>query len=112
MKNLHKLRVDKQLKQDVVAEELGFSKTTIQEYEAETRGKNIIRAIKKTASYFGVSSDYLLGITSVPDSMSEEEKQLAYRIKHANSPELVQHLLGILDEFDRVIEIEKKRVAK
>ena len=106
MKNLHKLRVDKQLKQEELAEELGFSKTTIQEYEAETRGKNIIRAIKKTASYFGVSSDYLLGITSVPDSMSED------RIKHANSPELVQHLLGILDEFDRVIEIEKKRVAK
>ena len=33
MKNLHKLRVDKQLKQEELAEELGFSKTTIQEYD-------------------------------------------------------------------------------
>lgn len=112
MRNLYKLRIGKQLKQEELAEELGYSKTTIQDYEAQARGNSIINAIIKTARYFGVSTDYLLGVTSIPDSMSEEEKQLAYRIRHADNPELVQHLLGILDEYDKIIEHERKRITK
>ena len=63
-------------------------------------------------TYYNVSSDYLLEFTEVRDSLTDADKELAYRINRVNNPKLVQYLLGILDEFDETMNEEQKRVSK
>lgn len=59
------------LSQQQLADELGISEKSIQRYE---RGKNPpgSHATKILATYFGVSTDYLMGLTNVKESISNK----------------------------------------
>ena len=60
------------LSQQQLADELGLSEKSIQRYE---RGKNPpgSHATKILATYFSVSTDYLLGLTNVIEKTSDKE---------------------------------------
>lgn len=61
MNRLKRLRKDKGLTQQGLAEELGVTYRTIQNWESEVNQISIGKA-KKLAEYFGVSVGYLLGL--------------------------------------------------
>lgn len=58
---LKELRIEKGLTQEQLAKELGYNQSMISFWE---KGINepTETAIRKTAQFFGVSSDYLLGL--------------------------------------------------
>lgn len=62
---LRKLRESRKLKQCVLSELCGLNRNAIRRYE---RGEvePTLRAIKSIAEYFGVSADYLLGMSDEP----------------------------------------------
>ncbi len=62
-KRLRLLRVEKDLTQEELGKILGVGKTTISQYENETR-KPDAEMLRRIARFFNVSVDYLLGLTS------------------------------------------------
>ncbi|ENI1326526.1 helix-turn-helix transcriptional regulator [Listeria monocytogenes] len=87
-KRISELRKTKELSQYKLAEELGFSRGQVANYEQGSREPNYETLIK-IAKYFDVSTDYLLG-----------------REEFDNSDLLAAHIDDDLTEEER-IEIEK-----
>ncbi|MBQ8657519.1 MAG: helix-turn-helix transcriptional regulator [Clostridia bacterium] len=58
---LKELRIEKGLTQQQLAEKLGYNQSMISFWEKEVN-EPTESAIRKTAQFFGVSSDYLLGL--------------------------------------------------
>lgn len=91
-KKICELRKKRKLTQSVVADALGISVTTISRYENET----ILPTedvIVKTAQYFNVSSDYLLGLSSYP----KEKKE--FIIDYERNKEKAEKFDRIVDYF-------------
>lgn len=63
MKNLSNLRKAKGLSQQKLGDEIGLARNTICQYESGNRVPDVDTLVK-IAQYFGVSVDYLLGITN------------------------------------------------
>ena len=59
---LKELRLEKGLSQKLLADELGYNQSMISFWENKIN-EPTETAIRKTALYFGVSADYLLGLT-------------------------------------------------
>ncbi|MCL2061923.1 MAG: helix-turn-helix domain-containing protein [Firmicutes bacterium] len=59
---LKELRTEKELSQVNLAKAVNLSKTAIAQWELEKRTPNA-EAVVELAKFFGVSADYLLGIT-------------------------------------------------
>ena len=64
--NIRSLRIDNGLTQKQVAQILGISQNTYSQYEVGVLNYPV-DAIVKLADYYGVSTDYLLGRTTVKD---------------------------------------------
>ena len=64
--NIRSLRIDNGLTQKQVAQMLGISQNTYSQYEVGVLNYPV-DAIVKLADYYGVSTDYLLGRTTVKD---------------------------------------------
>ena len=64
--NIRSLRIDNGLTQKQVAQMLGISQNTYSQYEVGILNYPV-DAIVKLADYYGVSTDYLLGRTTVKD---------------------------------------------
>ena len=62
---LKKLRLEKKLKQIEIAEFLQVSRTTYTQYETGVSEPSL-DTLKKLASFFNVSTDYLLGVSDTP----------------------------------------------
>lgn len=62
---LTKLRKAKKLNQEQASELLGISRSTYANYEVGAREPNLA-LLKKMAMVFGVSADYLLGLSDEP----------------------------------------------
>lgn len=60
---LKDLRVEQKLTLEQLAEQTGLSKSALGKYESEDCGDINHYAIKKLAQFYGVSTDYLLGLT-------------------------------------------------
>ncbi len=60
---LKDLRVGKKLTLEQLAEQIGLSRSALGKYESEDSGDINHYAIKKLARFYGVSTDYLLGLT-------------------------------------------------
>lgn len=60
---LKDLRVSKKLTLEQLAEQIGLSRSALGKYESEDGGDINHYAIKKLARFYGVSTDYLLGLT-------------------------------------------------
>lgn len=61
-KRLKELRAEKEITQDKLAEETGLSQAALALWESGKRVPNAL-AIITLAKYFGVTADYLLGIS-------------------------------------------------
>ena len=61
-KRLKELRNEKELTQEELAKELGVNRGTLAKWENGTRETNFAMLVK-IATFFGVTTDYLLGRT-------------------------------------------------
>jgi len=79
MNRLKKVREERGIRQADLAKELEISQSTLSNWE---RGVHDLDndSLKKAASYFGVSTDYLLGHAPDVDDEGEKIDQVYYRI--------------------------------
>lgn len=114
--NLKELRSKRNLSQIQVAEALGITLRTYQNYEYNQREPNI-EMIKKLADFYGVTTDYLLGRdTGEPDpldalvgqfNMTALEKKIVKG--YLELPEdMRDDLMEFLDKSVKEIETENK----
>lgn len=68
--NLSSLRRERNITQKTAAEELGISQALLSHYEKGIRECNL-SFVRKAAEYYGVTSDYLLGITDSRHTQNE-----------------------------------------
>ncbi|WP_346353102.1 helix-turn-helix transcriptional regulator [Azotosporobacter soli] len=69
------LRTSLNLSQEKLAEELGINIKSIQRYETD-KHKPDVYTLVKLATYFDVSTDYLLGLLPVEESCKEESSKV------------------------------------
>ena len=95
MKNLKKLRKEKGLTQEKLAEKLHVSTSSIANYES---GLNYpeMEFLIYMASYFRVSTDYLLDLTDIPYRLEEAAE---YRL--TNRETKIMEMLYAIPEPDR-----------
>lgn len=91
MNRIKDLRLEAEMKQDVLADRIGISRSLISKYE---RGDIDLStdSIRRLCEIFGVTSDYLLGFSAVRSfGISEAEWQLvsAYRAADPRARQLV-----------------------
>ena len=60
---LKDLRVERDLKLEVLAEQTGLSKSALSKYEGDDVTDLSIYAVTTLAEFYGVTTDYLLGVT-------------------------------------------------
>ena len=96
---LKKLRIEKNLSQDELGKICGVAKNTVSYWETNNTEPSI-QIIIKLAQFFGVSTDYLLGI----DSNKKEKLKIA--LKEAGM--MVSEDLTI-EEFEKALKIVKKK---
>lgn len=70
---IKKLRKEKHISQSMLASELGVSTNAISQYETDKRFPDQ-KCIVKICHFFGVSSDYLLGLSEIPQPSIELSK--------------------------------------
>ena len=81
---------------NAVGAEIGVSSAMITKYKAGStpRGTTLARI----ATYFGVPSDFLLGIKATPAPVSDDRSGLVEEIKQLPEPELIQMLEQLSDD--------------
>lgn len=102
---LIKLRENKQLKQFEVANLLSISPVTYNRYEKGEREPDH-KMLKKLAVFFNVSTDYLLGLTDIPNTIDDYIKKSNIKQFRINNDE--KELL----ELYREIPPESKTTIK
>lgn len=105
-KRLRLLRTERKITQEELGKVLGVGKTTISQYESETR-KPDAEMLRRIAEYFNVSVDYLLGLIDEKVSFLKENiptynKQVAHRTDDPLS-ELPEEARRSLEEFKEYI---------
>ena len=60
---LKDLRVERNLKLETLAEQMGLSKSALSKYENDDVTDLSIYAVTTLAEFYGVTTDYLLGVT-------------------------------------------------
>lgn len=79
-KRLKELRTEKELSQEELGLILSLSKSTISLYESGKREPDY-ETLKKMADYFGCSTDYLLGKTSIRQTSNQKPPSVEEQIK-------------------------------
>jgi transcriptional regulator with XRE-family HTH domain len=119
---LRSLRIGNKMNQEELGKKLGVGKTTISQYESETRTPDA-ESLSKLATIFNVSVDYLLGRTDNPAPASSVAKDAAsveegiYIAYLGGPPEEMdeveaQHLKQELEEFRRFREMRRKQMEQ
>ena len=108
---LRELREKKGVSQAEVAKHLGIERANYTAYESGA--SRPVRHMEKLAAYFGVSVDYLLGLTDVPQQrkldLEEKEKSLLYsfhKLNEAGKNALTEYADFLLSQ-DKYTEKEK-----
>lgn len=108
---LRDLRLKKGVSQAEVARYLGIERASYTAYESGV--SRPVRHMEKLAVYFGVSVDYLLGLTDVPQgrkiNLEEKEKILLYsflKLNEAGKNSLMEYADFLLSQ-DKYTEREK-----
>lgn len=96
MLNLKQLREQTNMTQAEIARELGFSRQTYSNYEANRRQPDP-EVLKKLADYFNVSVDYLIG----RESQSQENKKIPKDLKKILEEEAVTLNGRLLSDADK-----------
>ena len=87
MNRLKALREDRDLTQIVVAEKLGVSQNTLSQYENGAR-QLPTELIGPICAYFGVTADYLLGLSASPAPVVSEADTALLQAYAAAPPEI------------------------
>ncbi|MCH5265863.1 MAG: helix-turn-helix transcriptional regulator [Lachnospiraceae bacterium] len=95
MNRLRKLREEKAMSQEELAFELGISQQRVSNLE-RSRSPLSEELILQSVQYFGVTSDYLLGLSSMRLEFSLEELPLE-RVNQSRLRELLYYF-SLLDE--------------
>lgn len=94
---LRELRKEAKLTQAQFAKEIGYAQNTVSQWETGANGIDD-EILRKLAAYFGVSVDYLLGLSDEKKSPAEnlsEAKQEMIELVDQLSDEQVSKLLQI-----------------
>lgn len=104
MKNLKKLRTARHLSQQKLADEFQLSQQSIYKYENNLAEPDI-QTLKKIASFFHTTVDYLIGYSSNDNALLENQLKpdeahmlLLYR---KLSPEIKPHVDALLEELTK-----------
>lgn len=100
MWNLKQLRDEHGESQEDLANTLGINQGTVSACERGIYGIRVISVVIAIAQYYHVSVDYLLGLTTIRDTLTDEELQLAYRISRLDDKEFTRHLMGLLEHYE------------
>ena len=103
---LKELRLSKQLTQEQLSEVSEYAIRTISSWEADDR-KPTIDTIIWLAKFYGVSSDYILGLTDNParyeltinDSLPKDPQELAQALEPILEP-IVRKIVGQMAKQD------------
>lgn len=91
--------------------ELGFSPTALAEWN-RGKAKPTVEAIIKLATYFNVSTDYLLCLSNNPTSLDAEQTKKAVPMERLNSDiltvENIELMLAENDGFDWIEKLYKE----
>ena len=98
--NLSSLRREKNITQKDAAEALGVSQALLSHYEKGIRECNL-DFVKRAADYYGVSSDYLLGVSEARQALNEiaERGELASDSK-SNAKTVLRSLLYLAEQTE------------
>ena len=104
MQRFKQLRHEKAYTQERMAMEFNVSQTTISAYETGERLPDIHMLIKM-ANFFGVSSDYLIGLSDIPHPMQTTEftadevtlLHLFHTLSPTNQTKSLSYLQGMAD---------------
>lgn len=77
---LRELRKSKKLTAKQFGEKFNLAESTISGYETGAR-KPDIELVRSFAQFFGVTTDYLLGVSDTPDLTEKDEKDIAKRME-------------------------------
>lgn len=102
-KRLRDLRLKKGLKQLDLADMLGVSRTTYTQYETG-RSEPDLATIIKLAQFFGVSVDYLLGLTDIRNYDDVLAKLACYE-----SEEWTEEEQKEIDRFKEFIKMKREQ---
>lgn len=107
MKNLKKLRVNRKLSQQKLAEEFRLSQQSIYKYENGLAQPDI-QTLKNFASFFHTTIDYLVGYTMIKDAgeknmiqaMTPEEIHFLNLFREL-SPATRTHITALLEQLNK-----------
>lgn len=103
---LKKLRLEKGVTQKQLGDAIGISDRVIGYYESNDRFPKEEKILKDIATYFEVSTDYLLGNTSIKDANSDLYENLKI-LKDFDDLEKLDHFI-IGQEFSRILSMIEK----
>ncbi|NLA43538.1 helix-turn-helix transcriptional regulator [Candidatus Saccharibacteria bacterium] len=98
------LREEKGLKQVDIAEMLGVSRTTYTQYETE-KSEPDLATVTKLASYFGVSTDFLLGKTNI-------RTPIETIAAHHDGEEWTEEELKEIERFKEFVRMKRQQKDK
>lgn len=82
-KRIKALRIEKHITQTEMAQRIGVSKAMISSYELEQRSPSY-EVLIKIATFFNVTTDYLLGVERIPtikyDGLNDKEMRAVMNI--------------------------------
>ena len=93
-KRIRKLRLNNDLEQKELANKINISQASLSAYEKEAK-KPSYEVLDKLATYFSVSTDYLLGKTEYPNFRVIEKEELEEITGSSRVAELVSQRLEI-----------------
>lgn len=103
---LKDLRVERDLKLETLAEQTGLSKSALSKYEGDDVTDLSIYAVTTLAEFYGVTTDYLLGVTE-----NKKRPDAVLSDLHL-SDGAVDVLKAIGINYDKLTEDERKLIKK
>lgn len=107
---IKQLREKRGLIQEILAAELGITQQMLSKYE---RDITLIKVdiLKKIAVYFNVTTDYLLGISEINETLDEYYDLVeVYKELDKYDQEMIWSIIQIIKKFDEKRKREQKRV--
>lgn len=101
MLRLKDLRIERGISQDELANVLGCSQSTINNYEKGKHEPDIDMLISM-ARFFKVSVDYLIGNSEIRTPLDGDDIQMAHKINRMQEPEIVQLIKVVIDRVEKL----------
>lgn len=108
---LRKLRKEKRLTQEDVANRIGVARTTYAMYEQERREPDSL-TLQKIADFFEVSTDYLLGRTDLPNNNQSNTDHLKAWLRQSNTDLSEEEIEELEEDIKDYLEVRMKRISR